>query len=132
MSKIKIERYYTRCLTICQGDVLLVNFAKGSTGCRTGGMRPCVVASSDEAIRTEGRFFVVPLYRKPSKSTNREDILISPVDCRGLRYECYAQALNMMMCSRCRVAKKIGHITNDTIIKELTLALWNLVESDAG
>lgn len=132
MSKIKNERYYTRYLTICQGDVLLMDFAKGSSGCRNGGMHPCVVVSSDEAIKAEGRFFVVPLYRNPSKSTNREDILISPVDCRGLRYEEYAQALNMMMCPRCRVAKKIGHIMNDTIIKELTLALWNLVESDAG
>ena len=130
MSKAKKERYFTRYLTICQGDVLLVNLGKGSSGCRTGGSHPCVVISSDDAIKTEGRFFVIPLYRKPSKSTGREDILIRPVDCRGLKFEEYAQPLNMMMCPRCRVSRKIGHIKDDAIIKELTLALWDLVESD--
>ena len=132
MSKRKKDRHYTKHLTICQGDVLLINFGKHTARCRTGGIRPCVVVSNDASIHAETGFFVVPLYRNPSRSANREDILIRPVDCRGLRYEEYAQALNMMMCPRCRVAKKIGHITNDAIIKELTLALWNLVESDAG
>jgi hypothetical protein len=28
--------------------------------------------------------------------------------------------------------KKIGHIKNDSIIKEITLSLWNMVEDDAG
>ena len=90
-----------------------------------------MVVSSDKAIQAERRFFVIPLYRKPSKSTGREDILIRPVDCRGLRYEEYAQPLNMVMCPKCRVAKKIGHIKDGTIMKELTLALWDLVESNA-
>ena len=131
MRKAGKERNYTKYLTVCQGDVLLIRFGKEDAGCRTGGTRPCVVISSDEVIKTERRFFVIPLYRKPSKSTNREDILIHPVDCRGLRYEEYAQSLNMVMCQKCRVAKKIGHIKNGTIMKELTLAVWDLVESDA-
>ena len=131
MSKAGKKRNYMKYLMVCQGDVLLIRFGKEDAGCRNGGTRPCVVVSSDKAIQAERRFFVIPLYRKPSKSTSREDILIRPVDCRGLRYEEYAQPLNMVMCQKCRVAKKIGHIKNGTIMKELTLAVWDLVESDA-
>ena len=131
MSNSKKERYYTRYLTICQGDVLLINFGKKTAGCRTSGVRPCVVVSNDSSIKTEGGFFGVPLYRNPTKSASRNDILIKPSDCRGLRYEEYASALNMVLTVKCRVIKKIGHIKNETIIKEITNEFWGLVE-DAG
>lgn len=130
MSKVKKERYYTKYLTISQADVLLINFGKKTAGCRTSGVRPCVVVSNDASIKSESGFFVVPLYRNPSKSANKEDILIRPVDCRGLRYEEYAQAMNIVLCPRCRVIKKIGHIKNDTIVKEITTTLWDMVGED--
>jgi mRNA-degrading endonuclease toxin of MazEF toxin-antitoxin module len=132
MSKNNKERYCTKHLTICQGDVLLVNFGKKTAGCRTGGIKPCVVVSNDSSLKTDTGFFVIPLYRKASKSSNTEDILIRTVDCRGLRYEEYAQPMNMVLCHKCRAVKKIGHIKNDSIIKEITLSLWNMVEDDAG
>ena len=132
MSKANKERIYNRYLTVCQGDVLLINFGKGSNGCRTKGTRPCVVISNDSSIKAEGRFFVVPLYRNPSKSVNVEDIFIRPVDCRGLRYEEYANPMNTVLAVKCRVIKKIGHIKNDSIVKELTVALWDQVGENAG
>lgn len=132
MSKVKKERHYTKYLTICQGDVVLINFGKGASGCRASGTRPCVVVSNDVSIKAEGGFFAVPLYRNPSKSVNREDVLIRPADCRGLRYEEYAQPMNMVLCRKCRVVRKIGHIKNDTIVKEIANSLWDLVGQDAG
>ena len=132
MSKRKKDRYYTKHLAICQGDVLLINFGKHTAGCRTDGIRPCVVVSNDASIHAETGFFVVPLYRNPSRSANREDILIRPVDCRGLRYEEYAQPMNMTLCHKCRVIRKVGHIKNETIISGIANALWSLVGQDAG
>jgi mRNA-degrading endonuclease toxin of MazEF toxin-antitoxin module len=131
MSKVKKERYDNRYLTISQGDVLLINFGKGSSGCRTRGVKPCVVVSNDRSIKTEGGFFVVPLYRNPSKAAGVKDILIRPVDCRGLRYEEYAGVLNMVLTVKCRVVRKIGHIENVMIVKEITSSFRKIVD-DAG
>lgn len=132
MSKARKERYFTKYLTICQGDVLLINLGKENAGCRTSGIRPCVVVSNDTSISMEKGFFVVPLYRNPSKPAKKEDILVRPYDCRGLRYEEYAQPMNMTLCRKCRVIRKIGHIKNDTIVKEIANAIWGLVGQDAG
>jgi mRNA-degrading endonuclease toxin of MazEF toxin-antitoxin module len=129
MGKVKKERYDNRYLTISQGDVLLINFGRGSTVCRTRGVRPCVVVSNDSAIKAEGGFYVVPLYRKPSKTASIKDVLIRPVDCRGLRYEEYAGVLNMVLTVKCRVVRKIGHIKNDAIVNEITNSFKKLVDA---
>ena len=132
MSKVKKERYYTKYLTINQGDLLLIDYGKTRSGCRTGVVRPSIVVSNNETLKMQGRFFVIPLYRSPSRSAGTEDILIREVDCSGLRYEEYANASNMFSCPRCRVIRRIGHIRNDRVMKEITLSLWDMVGHDAS
>lgn len=126
MRKSQKDNY--RYLSVCQGDVVLINFGKNSSVCRNGGSRPCVVLSNDLAIDKESKFFVVPLYRQPSKTVSVEDILIRPIDCRGLRYEEYAGAINMVQVTKNRIGKKIGHIKNETVLKEILVAFWTLTE----
>jgi mRNA-degrading endonuclease toxin of MazEF toxin-antitoxin module len=132
MSKKDMERYYARYLTISQGDLVLINFGKKTAGCRNGGIKPCVVVSNDSSIKTEADFFVIPLYRKQSRSAGSRDILIKPVHCRGLRYEEYAHPMNMVSCHKCRVTKKIGHIKNASILEAITLSIWDMVKDSAG
>ncbi|MBR6223859.1 MAG: type II toxin-antitoxin system PemK/MazF family toxin [Lachnospiraceae bacterium] len=126
----KSKKVNNRYLSVCQGDVLLVNFGKNSSVCRNGGSRPCVVLSNDSSIDKGSKFFVVPLYRQPSKTACVEDILIRPIDCRGLRYDEYAGAINMVQVTKNRVSKKIGHIKNESVVKEILTAVWALVEGE--
>ena len=128
--KVKEKKLYKKSLELRQGDVILVNYGKFNAGCRTSGIRPSVVVSNDAALKEENLVNVIPLYRKPSKAFQAEDILIRPVDCRGLRYEEYAQPMQMQILQRFRIIKRIGHIMNDSILCEIANAIWNSINKE--
>lgn len=112
-------------MLIRQADVLIVNFGDSDRGIH--GKHPACVISSDESLSKDNVLMVVPLFRNPSKDNDGGDVRIREIDCRGIRYEEYASIANVGKVYRRQVIKKIGHIKNDAIIKELTISFLEKV-----
>ncbi len=109
-------------LTIRRGDVLLINYGSNDTGCRNG-IIPSVVIGSEDLLKKERSVLVVPLYRHETRAFKAKDVLIKTTDCIGLRYDEYAQPLQVKAVKKCRVVKKIGHIKDELKVNEITAAL---------
>lgn len=114
-------------LELCQGDVILAYYDRINAGKRNGVIRPSVVVSNNTSLQKEIMINVIPLYRTPSKAFQAEDILIRPFDCRGLRYEEYAQPRQMQALHRSKVIKRIGRIRNDSVLYQIVDAVWNSI-----
>ena len=128
-------------LYIRQADVLLVNF--GDSDRCIFGKRPAVVISSDTSLYNDNVLMVIPLFRKPSRDNSGSDIQIREIDCKingqtykldfkcrdcnGLRYEEYASVANIRKVYRRQVIKRIGHIKNENVIRELTASFLEKV-----
>ena len=110
-------------MCIHRGDVLLINYGCGDAGCRNSIVRPSVVISSETSIKQERSLLIVPLYRHETRAINASDVLIKATDCTGLRYDEYAQPLQVKAVKKCRVVKKIGHIKDELKVNEITAAL---------
>lgn len=112
-------------LYIRQADVLLINF--GDSDRCIFGKRPAVVISSDTSLYNDNVLMVIPLFRKPSRDNSGSDIQIRKIDCNGLRYEEYASVANIRKVYRRQVIKRIGHIKNENVIRELTASFLEKV-----
>lgn len=110
-------------MCIHRGDVLLINYGCRDAGCRNGIVRPSVVISSEASIKLERSLLVVPLYRHETRAIHASDVLIKSTDCTGLRYDEYAQPMQVRAVKKCRVVKRIGHIKDEVKVNEITADL---------
>lgn len=122
------KKSYKKWTNLQQGDVVLADYGKLSIGGRNSGLRPSVVVSNAKALKEDRQIYVIPLFRKQSKTFASEDILIKQIDCNGLRYDEYAQAKQMQVLPRYRIVRRIGHIRNESILFELSNAIWDSIE----
>ena len=101
-----------------QGDVILVNFGRRSEGSRNlFDKRPAYVLSNNADDKTVGAVMVVPMFRDKSRDSYACDVEIRPIDCPGLRYSEYAQAVNIQKVRKHQIIKRIGRVKNDSIHK---------------
>ena len=110
-------------IRIHRGDVLLINYGCRDAGCRNGIVRPSVVISSENSLKQESSVLVVPLYRHETRAFKANDVLIKSTDCTGLRYDEYAQPMQVRAVRKCRVVKRIGHIKDEVKVNEITADL---------
>lgn len=126
------NNYYV-CSTLKQGDVILVNFGGRSEGSRNlYGKRPAYVLSNNAGDKTVGAVMVVPMFRDKSRDSYAYDVEIRPIDCPGLRYSEYAQAVNIQKVRKHQIIKRIGRVKNDSIHVELLDSMWEQVERRDG
>ena len=121
------------CSTLKQGDVILVNFGKHSEGSRNlYGKRPVFVLSSNADDKSVGVLMVVPMFRARSRDNAGNDVEIRPIDCPGLRYSEYAQAVNIQKIRKYQIIKRIGRVKNGAVHSELLASMWEQVGQKDG
>ena len=115
--------------TVRQGDVVLVNFGRGSKGSRSlCGNRPVYVLSRQLKDEYGSAVLVIPLFRQESREGAGKDVEITPAVCKGLRYSEYAQPMNLEKIRRNQIVRRIGHVKDGTVHDSLLSSMWNQID----
>lgn len=115
--------------TVKQGDVVLVNFGRGSKESRSlSGNKPVYVLSRQMKDEYGSAVLVIPLFRQESRDGVRKDVEITPAVCKGLRYSEYAQPMNLKKIRRNQIVRRIGHVQDETVHDNLLSSMWNQID----
>lgn len=108
-------------LEIKRGDIILAEQPKGDF-CVQGGLRPYFVVQNDIGNKYSPTTIVIPLTSQLKKLKQPTHIIISKQDATGLKVDSMVLCEQIITIDKRKIEEKIGQITNDIIIKNISKA----------
>lgn len=106
-----------------RGDIFFVDFGKNDNSHKQSGIRPAVIVSNNKNNRNSPVVTVVPLSARVWKKKNLPTHVQIPLRSSDLSKPSMVLAEQVETLDKDRLGKKIGRITDDMIMDEITVAL---------